>query len=67
VFVALRDIHAGEELRHDWATTDDDDYEMVCGCGAKTCRGISAGKDWQKKELQRKYHGFFSWYLQEEN
>src|SRR5882672_1910821 len=24
VFVALRDIHAGEELTHDWATTDDD-------------------------------------------
>src|SRR5712691_9633412 len=34
VFVALRDIGAGEELAHDWATTDDDDYEMECKCGA---------------------------------
>jgi len=64
VFIALRDIIAGEELTHDWATTDDDDYEMVCRCGAKTCRRIITGKDWQKKELQRKYCGFFSWYLQ---
>src|ERR1035437_6746080 len=27
-FVALRDIFAGEELTHDWAVTDDDDYSM---------------------------------------
>ncbi len=26
VFVALREISIGEELTHDWATTDDDDY-----------------------------------------
>src|SRR5215813_13381748 len=25
-FVAVRDIRAGEELTHDWAMTDDDDY-----------------------------------------
>jgi len=25
-FVAMRDIRASEELTHDWATTDDDDY-----------------------------------------
>lgn len=28
VFVAMRDIDAGEELTHDWATTDDDYYEL---------------------------------------
>jgi len=28
VFVAIRDIAAGEELTHDWATTDDGNYEM---------------------------------------
>jgi len=27
-FVAMRDIHAGEELAHDWAMTDDDDYSV---------------------------------------
>src|ERR1043165_9390285 len=25
-FVAMREIQAGEELTHDWSTTDDDDY-----------------------------------------
>ena len=33
-FVAIRDIQAGEELTHDWAMTDDDDYLVECKCGA---------------------------------
>src|SRR5262252_3947499 len=33
-FVAMRDIRAGEELTHDWAMTDDDDYSFDCNCGA---------------------------------
>jgi hypothetical protein len=64
VFVALRRIAIGEELTHDWATTDDDDYSMTCRCGAAACRGVIAGKDWQRPDLQRKYRGMFSWYLQ---
>jgi hypothetical protein len=63
VFVAMRDIEAGEELTHDWAMTDDDDYEMECRCGAANCRKIVTGKDWQKAELQAKYRGFMSSYL----
>lgn len=65
VFVAMRDIEAGEELTHDWATTDDDDYTLACNCGAATCRKILTGKDWRKEELQEKYKGFFSSYLEE--
>jgi uncharacterized protein len=65
VFVAMRDIAAGEELTHDWATTDDEDYRMECRCGAATCRKIVTGKDWQKPELQEKYTGYMSWYLAE--
>ena len=38
VFVAMRDIAAGEELTHDWATTDDLDYELDCRCGSAACR-----------------------------
>jgi hypothetical protein len=64
VFVALRQILAGEELTHDWATTDDDDYTLECRCGAPTCRRIITGKDWKRPDLQRKYRGLFSWYLQ---
>ena len=64
VFVAMRDIRAGEELTHDWATTDDDDYEIACNCGAPGCRGTITGQDWRRKDLQERYHGYFSWYLQ---
>jgi SET domain-containing protein len=64
VFVAMRDIEAGEELTHDWATTDDDDYEINCNCGAASCRKILRGTDWQNAELQQKYRGFFSWHIE---
>jgi len=63
IFVAMRDILPGEELTHDWATTDDDEYEINCNCGATNCRKVIDGQDWRKKELQEKYSGYFSWYL----
>jgi SET domain-containing protein len=63
-FVALRDIAAGEELTHDWCTTDDDNYSVKCNCSAPNCRGTLTGKDWQKPELQKQYAGYFSAYLQ---
>jgi SET domain-containing protein len=64
VFIAMRAIDAAEELTHDWATTDDLDYEMKCNCGSPNCRGTITGKDWMKKELQEKYRGWFCWFLQ---
>src|SRR3989442_10791441 len=65
VFVAMRDIDPSEELTHDWATTDDDNYEMECECGAASCRRIITGQDWRRKELQQKYAGYISRYLPE--
>jgi SET domain-containing protein len=62
-FVAMRDIRAGEELTHDWATIDDDDYSVECKCGAPNCRKTVTGKDWQRPELQERYAGYFSAYL----
>ena len=62
-FVAMRNIRAGEELTHDWATTDDDDYSIACKCGSPKCREILSGKDWQRPELQKRYAGYFSAYL----
>jgi SET domain-containing protein len=62
-FVAMRDICAGEELTHDWAMTDDDDYSIECKCGASNCRKILTGKDWQRPDLQKRYAGYFSAYL----
>jgi len=61
--VAMRDIQAGEELTHDWATTDDDDYLVECKCGTANCRKILTGKDWQRADLQKRYAGYFSAYL----
>ena len=65
VFVAMRDIEAGEELTHDWATTDDDDYRLECRCGAVGCRKVLTGQDWRRKDLQEKYAGYMSCYLLE--
>ena len=62
-FVAMRDIRAGEELTHDWAMTDDDDYSVECNCGASDCRKTLTGKDWQRPDLQKRYVGYFSTYL----
>ena len=64
VFVAMRDIAPGEELTHDWATTDDGDYELECRCGSPRCRRVVTGKDWRKPELRARYRGWFCWFLQ---
>jgi hypothetical protein len=63
-FAAMRDIAAGEELGFDYATGDDDDWEMTCHCGAALCRGRITGQDWRRPELQRRYAGWFSLYLE---
>jgi SET domain-containing protein len=61
--VAIRDVRAGEELTHDWAMTDNDDYSVECNCGVSACRKTLTGRDWQRPELQKKYAGYFSAYL----
>jgi hypothetical protein len=37
---------------------------MTCNCGAPGCRKVITGRDWMKPELQQKYRGYFSWYLE---
>jgi uncharacterized protein len=64
VLVAMRDIAVGEELTTDYALFDDYEGQMSCSCGADGCRGLIDGRDWRRPELQRKYQGYFSWYLQ---
>jgi len=60
----MREIRAGEELTHDWAMTDDDSYSLECNCGAPACRKALTGKDWQRPDLQKRYAGYFSVYLE---
>lgn len=65
VLVALRDIRPGEEICFDYATTDGSPYdEFECGCGSIRCRGHVTGDDWKLPELQARYTGHFSPYLQ---
>jgi uncharacterized protein len=65
VYVALRDIAVDEELTFDYAMNDDDPNEiMKCQCGAESCRRVITGVDWKRPEIQRKYNGYFSWFIQ---
>jgi hypothetical protein len=65
VLVALRDIRAGEEICFDYATSDGSPYdEFECGCGSRKCRHHVTGDDWQLPELQVRYAGHFSPYIQ---
>jgi SET domain-containing protein len=63
--VAIRDIQAGEEICYDYAMSDGSPYdEFECNCGAPNCRGRVTGDNWRDAELQEKYAGYFSPYLQ---
>jgi uncharacterized protein len=65
VLVAMRDIASGKELTTDYALFDDYDGAMECACGRPSCRGTIDGRDWQRPDVQRRYRGYFSWYLEQ--
>ena len=58
--VALRDIAAGDELTVDYATMTVAPWEMDCRCGSAGCRGVVTGDDWRRPDLQERYAGRFS-------
>ncbi len=63
--VAMRAIAVGEEICFDYAMSDSNPYdEFDCGCGAPNCRGRITADDWQRPDLQSRYRGYFSPYLQ---
>ena len=65
LLMTLRPVAADEELSFDYAMCDADDYdEFACECGAATCRQKVTGNDWMLPELQDRYRGFFSIYLE---
>jgi hypothetical protein len=60
---ARRAIARDEELTIDYAThtvTPSWRMETECRCGSPLCRHIITGDDWQLPELQRRYRGHFS-------
>lgn len=69
MLIAMRDIQIGEEITYDYAMTDANWGNVTCGdmkclCGAKNCRHTITGEDWRRKDLQKKYKGFFSTFIQ---
>jgi len=63
--VALRNIKPGEEICFDYAMSEASDFaEFDCRCGAPGCRGRVRADDWMRAELQSRYRGHFSPYLQ---
>ena len=67
--VAMRNIKKGEQITFDYAMVISKAkgarfYKMRCLCGSKNCRGYITDNDWKKTELQKKYAGYFQWYLQ---
>jgi len=65
MLAAMKNIKLGEEITFDYATTECDEDDFECKCRAKNCRGKIRKSDWKKPELQKKYRGYFSHYLQE--
>ena len=69
--VAMRDIKNNEEITFDYAMVvskpigSDFQFEMECNCGSTNCRKKITRDDWKIAELQKKYAGYFSEYLQE--
>ncbi len=63
--VAMREIAVGEEICYDYAMSDGSSYdEFECHCGYPDCRHRVTGGDWRLPELQQRYQGYFSPYLQ---
>ena len=63
--VAMKDINVGEEINIDYAMMESSDYNFKCNCSSSKCRGVVTGNDWKIPELQNRYRGYFSGYLQE--
>lgn len=62
--VALRNIQPNEELTLDYAMLTNDNTSIKCNCGSDNCRHIITGNDWMRPELQEKYKGYFTNYIQ---
>ncbi|KFE66537.1 SET domain-containing protein [Hyalangium minutum] len=68
--VARRPIQAGEEITTEFATWFDYEPEVsysenwACKCGSPLCRKALSAQDWRRADLQEKYAGHFSPFLE---
>lgn len=63
--VTRRKIEIGEELTADYVLWEADPFWELspCRCGKVLCRGKVTGNDWKLMELQQRYQGHFTPYL----
>ncbi|MFN8053491.1 MAG: SET domain-containing protein-lysine N-methyltransferase [Acidimicrobiales bacterium] len=65
LLVTLAPIAEGDELTFDYAMCDADSYdEFECWCLSDQCRVKVTGNDWMIPELQERYRGHFSTYIE---
>ena len=62
--IAIKNIKRDEEIVIDYATWVDDNSLMKCNCHSVNCRKVITGKDWKKPQLQKRYKGFFTPFVQ---
>lgn len=63
ILTARRDIEAGEEVTVDYALFTTQSNWMLdrrCRCGSPHCRRIITGDDWRREDVQERYRGHFS-------
>lgn len=65
--LARRDIHPGEEITTDYALFQSfPSFSLEpCLCGSPMCRGKITGHDWKLPELQERYRGQFTPYIEQ--
>jgi SET domain-containing protein len=60
-----QDVAAGAELLHDYAmSTVDPAFLLRCHCHSYRCRQMVEGTDWRIPQLQRRYAGHWTPYVQ---
>jgi len=68
MLVVMRDIKKGEEITFDYVMScsqrDKKRVLFSCECGSVNCRKEVTNQDWKIPELQEKYKGYFSPYVQ---
>lgn len=68
--VAMRNIEAGDEVLYDYAMVmhssakSSSYFTMECRCGNDNCRKRITEDDWKNPVLQKRYDGYFTWFLQ---
>ena len=63
--VARRPISRAEEMTVDYALmTVDEGWQVACRCARPPCRGTITGTDWRQPDLQVRYRGHFSPFIE---